>query len=1302
MMRKLTLAVSSITWLENNVFLLVHTPSNFDSGEAPSSVFHIATRNPPSSFVFQKVSEPVGPFGLNRSPPHHFFLRLRDFPPNLQDLIIVASTASTDIGLFSRSKVPLASDKPAGVFTMTEMSDDSRRAQLPMTGELNDTSPIGLALDLSSKEKVTKPIPSDEMDESPTPLPALMVLNNEGVLASWWIVYSDSIRQGTIYPGLVAAEGVQQQQSSPAPVQAPASAFGGAPKVAFGAPSIQGPTSTGAFGSTSSLGQRQSPWSTSASSTAAPTSAPAFGAPAFGTPSFGTPSFGSTSTPSAAKPAFGTPAFGTTSTPAFGASGFAGPKQSPWASAASTTTGVAFGQTAGLGKPAGVFGSTAPTAGITIPSSGGFASFASKGGFAAAAPPAGGSIFGSKPASNPFGTPNSSFGMDTNTSFGGTPKVPDEKPANPFGGGSGGFVLGSTFKADPTAKDEASEPSTEPKSSFFGGAFGSALGEAAKAPPADNSESNDADMDSTEDTTKPEEPTKPDSTTPASTPAPAKSSFFSSAQPVSSGLFGSASPTPSSATTKPAASAGFSFGTPATEGPKPGGFSFANLNTAEAKPSSPAAQTPTALSPPSPVKVKEEPVSDGENEKLKDNAPEPPLPPESTSKTSHAAGDTSVSSTETKAPSPPASIPKSAPKSVPSAPSPVSNPFLGKPISANLIPPSDVPGGPEDEGDETDVSAKETKTTPKSVLSPPSPVSKPTLGKPISADLIPPSDVPLGPEDEDNDSDFLTEEDDDENDHSEGSREEESEDHSEEEGSGEDVAKDLSPTSEANQTPGLTPQSSFGAYNNRSPESSVFTKIQKPGQPNQPRSLFGEINISAPVLPPPKLQSSPRSPSPIRSAVPGRMLRPDALRSVSAPGVGSHMLGTQRLPGRSAAPAQSTFQLSLEQRNAEEKRRAEAKANKEAAEKKALVDDEDEEMQKFLASEITGTTILDEFVAHTDYIGPPSVDSIPAQVETVYRDINSMIDTLGINARALKSFIKGHTEQYKEGGRNREDLESDESWCLVEIEDLSTIVEDTLTRELENGRVKDVADKLETCNELQKDLIRLRARLEDIKKIHASFSDPEHLAITRAQPLSAEQAAQQHDLRRDFHKFQNLLSEAEEGLTILKAKIVSQATSNGKSSGTGPTVEAVMRTITKMTSMAEKRSGDIDVLEGEMRKLRFDPAASTGSREGSPFATPQKNRASLRNPATSSTYGLFYTPESVKEAPRGFQSSLMSSTNSLSRSSPPRKKLSGYTPDEKAQIKAKLARKKEVTDRLRTALQKAGTNVRLMDDDDEK
>ena len=1187
-------------------------------------------------------------------------LRLKDFPPNLQDVILVASTASIDIGLFSRSKVPLTSNKPAdkitGVFTMTEMSDDSRRAQLPMTGELTDTSPIGFALDLSSKDKVPKPIPADEIDESPSPLPALMVLNNEGVLASWWVIYAESIRQGTVYPGLVVAGGASQAtQASPAPIQTPSSAFGASSKPAFGAltfgstastlggtspsifgaPSVPG-TTGGAFGGPSALGKSQSPWGSNPTSTAPSTNALGV--------------FGAAPAAAAVKPAFGTPSFGATSTPSFGL----GNRASVWSTGGSTGPNAAFGQAGGLANPAPTFGAAASTTSSPTPSSG-FAAFATKGGFANAGAGTGpsGSIFGSKSTANAFASPSagstttgSIFGgianagpMSTGGIFGGAANKADLKPN--FGGS--GFVLSSTFKADPNASDDISETSNEPKNSFFGGGFGNALGDSSKKVEAPVSE--EADMDS-DDTPKQEVPAKPATTTPSSTPAIAKTQALGSTTTPASGLFGT--PATSTPTAKPT-STGFSFGQQTTDKPQTTGFSFSNLDTAPpvapAKADS-AAPEPAPGIPATPVstQVKEEPAP--ETPPLGE-IPEAPLPPDSTSKTSYAAGESSASSVEPDVPLPPGSVPRAVFK----VPQPSDSSSFGKPTEKSLTSepdsPTDIPGGPDDEGDD--------------------------------------------------DSDFLS-------DQEEGGESQEPSD----EGSGEDVAKDLSPTSEANQTPGFTPQSSFGGTKNRGLENNMFTKIDRPVDPQIQRSLFGEISRStAPVLPPPRIQQSPRSPSPVRTSIPPRM-RPDASRSVSAPGAAlqaSQILGSHKLGGQSMMPTQhlqAASRVGVEQQV--ELRNRENRARKEEEELRTLQDEADDNAQAVLASDIEVTKTLAEFVAHADYVGDDSMQSIPAQVEAVYRDINSMIDTLGLNARSLKGFIEWHTDFYKEEGRTVEDFEPEnmDSWCLVEVEGMSKLVDRELSEELEDCRVKDLVTKLESCNDLQKDMIRLRAKHEDIKKIIDYSRDPTHQAIARAQPLSAEQAAQQHDLRRDFTKFQKLLTEAEESVTVLKAKIVSQATSNGKANGsTGPTVEAVMRTIAKMTSMAEKRSGDIDVLEGQMRRLRFGSTISAGSREGSPFATPQNNRTSLRNTGTASTYGPFYTPDSTKETTHRLQNSLMSSVGSQSRSSPPRKKLSGYTVEEKAQLKMKLARRKEVTNKLKMALQKNGTNVRLMVDDND-
>ncbi|KAM3066021.1 hypothetical protein ACMFMG_009759 [Clarireedia jacksonii] len=1225
-------------------------------------------------FIFQKLQDPAPPFGLNRSPPHHFLLRLKDFPPHLQDVLVVGSSASTDINLFTRSSVPLTNEKPAdkitGVFTMTEMADDSRRAQLPGTssGGYGDTSPIGFSLDLSSKTTVWKPIPGDDLiDESSHPVPALMVLNNEGVLASWWIIYSESIRNKAVYPGLVVAEGMATPQkpatnATTAPTfgsqTSTAASFGGSkPGAAFGG--------TGAFGSPSAIGQKQSPW----------------GGPSFGTPSFGAPSM----TVPAAKtgtPAFGAPAFGATSTPAFGQAGLPG-RQSVWGSsnASSQSTGTAFGQPASLGGAKPVFGSGVTSASTQPQASGGFANFANKGGFAAAAAPTTGqSIFGSTAAATSatgvfgsnnatssggtFGSSNTGTGQSsTSTLFGGATNG-EAKPASTFGGNK--FSLGTTFKADTSTESEPGNTSTG-SSSFFGGGFGTALKEAEKTPDVQATVSREADMD-TEDTAEVEQSSKARSATPDATSAPAKPSFFSTAPSSGSSIFGqpSVNPQQTSSQTSQVKSA-LGTDTPASTLVAQASSNPFALGSTIAKPvanpfAAPISKSSTAPALP-PVQVKQEPLSDKESSSISKSIPQAPLSPDSRSKSSYPIGESSASASENDAPLPPD--------------------FATKP-KASTSRETDAPLPPD----------FAVKPKPKPIETPQAEKVKSEQEEPASE---PPSDdVPAGPEDEGDDSDFVTEDEG-------GDQSKEPSD----EGSGEDLGKPDSPTSELNVTPGLTPQSSFRARQNTGADTSPLAKIQKP-QLAQSRGLFGEIGSAAPILPPPKgpLQPrSPRSPSPVRSAVPPRMMRPDASRSVSAPNAAINLLGGRKPQIKTMIPSQSTFKTSVEQEQLQEQRRLEARARKEAEETRSLVDDEDEKMQRYLSEDIEGTKTLDEFIAHSDVNRPESADSIPAQVEILYRDINSMIDTLGVNAKALKSFIKGHTEQYKED-RGKEDLEEEESWCLDEIDALSYIVEKELGRELEVGRIQDPAGKVETCEELQKDLIKLRQKHEDIKKIVASHTHPDHIAVARAQPLNAEQAAQQNDLRRNYLEFQKLLSEAEEALTVLRAKVASQSTS-GNSKTAAPTVEAIMRTIAKMTSMAEKRSGDVDVLEGQMRKLQF----STTSRESSPaFRTPQKNgnnRLSMRvnTPGTSSTNRLFYTPESnfrgSASRRMGGSAFMMSGSGSAMGTPSPRKKISGYTRDEKSMLSEKAKKQMEVREKLRKAVMQAGVSVTAMPENDD-
>ncbi|KAI9722658.1 MAG: hypothetical protein M1812_001589 [Candelaria pacifica] len=1258
--------VSSISWLENNVFLMVHTPSSFDAGTNPESTYHIITRTikPQLSHMSQKLPDPCPPFGLNRSPPYQFILRLKEFKPNLQDLLIVSSTASSDIGLFTRSKSALTSDVPAeqimNVFTTTSMAEDSRRATLSMTEDMSDTSTIGLAFDLSAKEKVIRPIPGEEMETSPTPLPGLMDLNHEGVLAAWWVVYSESIRQGIGYDGLVAIGGTQQPQTAPIPSQPQtsqqASPFGSTvqpQKAAFGQPALGGsspaagafggsPTPSngpaGAFGAPSGLGNRQSPWGSAGGFSAAQTGGAAFGKPAFGS---------------------STPLGGASQGAAFGATGGMGIRQSPWGTPAATLspspTASSFGQPSAPGpRPTSSFGgaSSGGTFGATNPSttptsgSGGFGSYAASGGFAAtavsqtAAAPAASSGFGKGGSFS--NVPNA---VDTRSIFGGAANSNPEPKSGVFGSGTSGFSLGSTFKGDGTAKDDAPRPGSEGGGGFFGSGFSNALGDTQKTPATPQTKEADMKGDSNGNETPANDRQQQllgESTTPASTPAPAKSLFPATAAPATGGMFGTQA---QSHTTPAEVQASKPVAIPASTNPQIPGTAppvFGGLFGTQSQ----SKVTPAAVQNSSPAIW-----SFGQ---LKDTNE----PPESSS----SRGDDAPGSP---APFPPSPKIKPEPAQAEGHPSGVDSTIPAAPLRSNT---------PIRNTNAAASSSGSTHGTSRSVS------NHSNEDAPLPPDFMPAKGTvsrseetePVLPSDDENDELF-------------------------EEGSGEDVAQDISPTTDPSQSPKITPESSFGVFD-RSPVGGSFTKVSRQPPQQSSNSLFGEIgNKSGPIFPPPsKIQESPRSPSPVRSAVPQDVLRPDNSRSVSAPNTAT-MSGGLPTMKQAKAPAAaldsakskrqpttaqaSNYAPSLdEQRKQQRDRLAKLEAQKQAQEEQDLSDNDDERVREELATDVEGMLVLESFLAHQDYIGHINKPGIAGQIEKVYRDINSMIDTLGLNARSLKAFIKGHQENYKETGeRTRDDLELDD-WCLIETEDLA-IVEKLLGDQLKHGRVKDLPSKLEQCSSIAKDLAKTRAKQTDIRKIIDSHNRPDD--TERLAPLSSEQAAQQHEIRKALIDVQKLLAEAEEGITMLSTKIASSNNSNGGANGkngTGrpaaPTVEAVMNTIVKMTNMVEKRSGDIDVLENQMRKIRLGSVASNSggeSREASPFTTPLSSRSLT---ATSRNLGAS-----------------IGSVNGT-----PSKKMSGVTDDDVSRLLAKRQRKKEVGRLVREALTKAGPRLRVMDD----
>lgn len=1177
--------MSSISWLENHTFLVEHTPSTFNKGPSASTILHLVTRQTQTqskvSFVFQKLPDVCPVYNTTRLPPHTFLQRLREFPPSLRDLIVVVSTGAPDVGLISRSKVPLTNalphDKVTDVFTTTTVANDARRAQLPITPDFTDTTAIGVALDLSAQENVTRPLPGEEIEESHGPLPGVMVLNNEGVLSFWWIVYADSIRQSTTYSGLVLGTRQEQGQSQTGQFKSNTtaipnpfgvvSALSGTVASPFDKPKTPATWATSTagssgFGTISGLGKQSSSWGANASTTTATQSASsAFGQPAFGQPG-----------------GFPQPAFGTTSAlgsqgAAFGMTGTIGNRVSPWA-ASSGTSGSAFGQAGAPGMGSGNISATAP-ANNPFGSSRteGFAGFAKAPGFSAAA------AQGRLDSGFGQGSPGVSFssGIESDMSFSGITKTEDSS-SSLFKDNI--FVLGSTFKGDGTAANDLPKPLTASNS-----LFGTDIDEGLKAtrkgaltPPSQEAEMDDDTGHG--DKSSPLSLIERGSITPAENPDIAKSPS-NDAPSSHEGYFGveaESSVTPASGEAS----------VPVVPNSDTGDDSTPITTTPKETPRKPEiSRTPNETTPTPHIKREFEENEHTTLTELSANNAEPSLPPEPTSKASYTPGDTSSSSIDTTLPQ----------ELIPSR-------------NQNTI----AEESPQNRGDGDNVSEDD-------------------------------------------------------------------------EGSGVDVAEEISPTSDPNQSPRVTPGSSFGASFDKSPLGGLFNKVsQHQNQLSKP--LFGEVGqTSMPYFRQPiKEPESPRSPSPVRMIFPGDRQRPENARSFTAPSQPAKVTA-YRTNALRPALAESSSRASLE---AEQKLRDQFRAKKAqqaAEEEQELSDREDEKVREELATEVEPTKDLAPFLAHQDYVGGVSKAGVAGQIETVYRDINSMLDTLGLNARSLKAFVNGHSEFFQSGGRKRNDLET-EDWCLVEIWELKK-VEGQLMAQLENGRMRSVQEKLDTCRDYRTALKKIRSKRYEIARVVDAKSDPEQIEAKKTAALDSDQSLRQHDLRKKFSGFQKLLAKAEENISLLRARLVSFETRKGKSAPLRkPTVEAVTSTIKKMTSMVEKKTIDINLLEAEMRRLCSSSTNGSDSREQFPFTSSLRSSRSskLNSPPTKTT--------SEPQTPRLSSSNLR---KSFGESGTPGKRLCKITNEDITRYRTKVKRRSEINAVIKKALLDSGPRLRSLD-----
>lgn len=1116
-------------WLDNNSFFMVYNPNNFDPETPPDSAYFLITRKD-GDFGAQKFSiEPCGPWGMNRSPPHQFIARLRNWD-NLKDTLIVASTCSGDVGLIANSIVPLSGSAPDGANAYCVLQlDDTRRAQLPF-GEMGDmpgdTSPIGMAVDLSSTELVRRPIPKeDEVEATKTPLPAIMVLNNEGVLSAWWYIYNESIVKNIPYHGLIAAASAAPT-SNPAttPVQAQPT-FGSSGFGAFGSPASASPAPGLA---------KASPWASNQSGG---------GMAQAGGAAFGQPSFGQPSTPSTIKPVFGAPSGLGGGTKPFG--GALGSQSSPWGQAAASkdpAKPVAFSSFAGanssFGAVAGdkteksLFGGQKQNNDIlgSKPSAFGLGG----------APQAGWGFGQQTPKAKSAGlTQDPSFGstMTIGSSLGKTPSLFNTPSLS---NNTSDGIRQPTEKPAPTNQDMNMD---KPDSVFGQGMGGLSLGG------FNTSKAN-------------KEPKIKQEPSPERAPLPPDPSTSKATQP--------------------------------EEAPLPPDFAPSKVAIPEEAPLPPDPKPSNSTKP--------------------EDAPLPPDPaalppaPETITQADKSEESGSIFKTPPK--------PGDGPRTTDSAQLPLSPSERSQSLSPTARSPTPT----------IDLRTA-SKDRPNQELH--SPVGSEPVDLGASGENPPSPTRSVLPEDDDTERNMRN------------------------------VTWPRSKVSMPNWTP--TPKSPQQKPMPEEPSTPSMFSPDKPGFPSFDRPFHAQPPV---LFQPPAGAQSPRSPSPIRDQqLPHSRPRPTSRRSGHSP------LRSQALsPNRSSSTPSAAFvapprpddirtSFPSANRNTRDLQRSRGSIRSPDEE---LIDEESEgeelRTQEKLTAPLEPTRELGQFIAHQDYVGRITSRGLASQIERVYRDVDSMVDTVGFNARTLGSFMKAHTELDKDGDRTPDDLSPEhwDEWVLVELQRLANVVSN-LTKRLADERPHHVRETMQECRDIHGSIAQSHSMQSDIAqqlkalRLAKKDSSPDDSSADSADevdkppklrrsssiaPASRQRTRLSHaqsttltSLRSAYTKTQQQLAAAEDAASLLRAKVASSSAHNRNGNSTRhhvPTVEAATNTIAKMTRMAEAKRDELDLLDMQVRRLvRTRALARAGEEEafglGSLSLGASRGSASPRSSTTAAT-----------------------------------------------------------------------------------
>lgn len=194
----------ALQWLSNTIFYVIYAQprSEADLNEyEPTQYNYIISYDKKSNHATDTfLPLPWEPYGLQRE-PGHLVAGLRPWGA-FKHLVFVNDAHANDVGIVACLGEANSTMDDSGRWVKVSLEEES--LTFPLSSDMDDTSLVGMSLDLSATQKLLAAGQVNGDDPSIPPAPILYMMTNDAVIVAFHIVNED----GDPYPAMAGATSI--------------------------------------------------------------------------------------------------------------------------------------------------------------------------------------------------------------------------------------------------------------------------------------------------------------------------------------------------------------------------------------------------------------------------------------------------------------------------------------------------------------------------------------------------------------------------------------------------------------------------------------------------------------------------------------------------------------------------------------------------------------------------------------------------------------------------------------------------------------------------------------------------------------------------------------------------------------------------------------------------------------------------------------------------------------------------------------------------------------------------------------